>query len=209
VQVAGADIGIGLGQIAARLDGAAGVPMPPGIDPGLAATAYYDIRQNTFAHGSNVCEVEVDIDTGAVRILRYVVAHDCGRLINPMLVEGQIRGGVVHGIGNALYERMIHDGQGQPLTTTYGEYLLPAAPEMPRIEIIHLETPSRRNPLGVKGAGEAGTIPAAACVISAIEDALSPFGLRLTGHPLSPVDVVALVRQARAKEPPSGSEPRR
>ena len=135
----------------------------------------------------------MDIETGAVKILRYVVAHDCGTLINPMLVDGQIRGGVVHGIGNALFERMIYDENGQPQTTNYGEYLLPLATEMPRIEIVHMESPSPRNPIGVKGAGEGGTIPAAACVISAIEDALSPFHVRLGSHPLSPQDLVELI----------------
>jgi carbon-monoxide dehydrogenase large subunit len=113
-----------------------------------------------------------------------------------MLVEGQIRGGVVHGIGNALLERMVYDEGGQPVTTNYGEYLLPTAPEMPRIEIEHLETPSPLNPIGVKGAGEAGTIPAAACVISAIEDALRPFGVRITAHPLSPEMILDLIDEA-------------
>jgi carbon-monoxide dehydrogenase large subunit len=119
-----------------------------------------------------------------------VIVHDCGRLINPLIVDGQIRGGVVHGIGNALFERMIYDEEGQPLTTTYGDYLLPMALEMPRIEIHHIETPSPRNPIGVKGAGEDGTIPAAACVTSAVEDALGPDGPFIALHPISPQHVV-------------------
>jgi carbon-monoxide dehydrogenase large subunit len=123
------------------------------------------------------------------------VAHDCGRVINPMLVEGQIRGGVVHGIGNALFERMSYDESGQPTTTNYGEYLLPTAPEMPRIEIIHIETPSSLNPIGVKGAGEGGTIPAAACIIAAVEDALVPFRVSIGEHPLSPQRIVALIEK--------------
>ena len=110
-----------------------------------------------------------------------------------MLVDGQIRGGVVHGIGNALFERMIYDENGQPQTTNYGEYLLPLATEMPRFEILHMESPSPRNPIGVKGAGEGGTIPATACVIAAIEDALSPFNAHLTHHPVSPQDIVRFV----------------
>ena len=193
VKVSGTDKQISLGQIALTLHGSFGQPMPPGITPGLSATAFYEARQTTFANGSNVCEVEIDIETGAVKILRYIVAHDCGRLINPMLVDGQIRGGVVHGIGNALFERMIYDENGQPQTTNYGEYLLPLATEMPRIEILHMESPSPRNPIGVKGAGEGGTIPATACVIAAIEDALSPFKARLTHHPVSPQDIVRFV----------------
>ena len=193
VKVSGTDKQVSLGQIALMLHGSFGQPLPAGITPGLSATAFYEARQTTFANGSNVCEVEVDIETGAVKILRYVVAHDCGRLINPMLVDGQIRGGVVHGIGNALFERMVYDENGQPQTTNYGEYLLPLATEMPRIEIKHMESPSPRNPIGVKGAGEGGTIPATACVIAAIEDALAPFNVRITHHPLAPQDIVELV----------------
>ncbi len=200
VRVAGTDRKIALGDIALKLNGLFGTPMMKGIEPGLAATSYYEARELTFANGSNLCEVEVDIETGAVKILRYVVAHDCGRLINPMLVDGQIRGGVVHGIGNALFERMIYDESGQPLTTNYGEYLLPLATEMPRIEIVHMESPSPRNPLGVKGAGEGGTIPATAAVISAVEDALSPFGVRITKHPISPQDIVEMIDAGRPAE---------
>jgi carbon-monoxide dehydrogenase large subunit len=205
VRVAGTDRTVSIGEIAVKLQGLLAMPMPGGLEPGLAATAYFETRQTTFANGTNACEVEVDVETGQVKILRYVVAHDCGRLINPMLVDGQIRGGVVHGIGNALYERMVYDEAGQPLTTNYGEYLLPMAMEMPRIEITHLESPSPRNPLGVKGAGEGGTIPAAACVISAIEDALSPLGVRIAHHPVSPPDILALIEQARDR--PAGREP--
>jgi carbon-monoxide dehydrogenase large subunit len=188
---------IPLGEIALRLDGFSAVPTPLGLEPGLASTHYYNVKLPPFAFGTNVCEVEVDIETGEARVTRYVVAHDCGTIINPMLVDGQIRGGVVHGIGNALYERMVHDENGNPLTTNYGEYLLPIATEMPRIEIIHHETPSPLNPLGVKGAGEGGTIPAANCVISAVEDALSPFGARIRHHPISPMEIVKLVEAGR------------
>jgi carbon-monoxide dehydrogenase large subunit len=138
--------------------------------------------------------VEVDPATGAVKILRYVVAHDCGKLINPLLVDGQIRGGVVHGIGNALFERAVYDEEAQPLATNYADYLIPSAPEMPRIEIVHLENPSPLNPIGVKGAGEGGTIPAAACIVSAIEDALAPFGARFSEHPLSPEAILSAIR---------------
>jgi aerobic carbon-monoxide dehydrogenase large subunit len=201
VKVAGVPgMTVTLGDIAKRLQGAAGVPMMAGIEPDLAATAYFDARATTFAYGTNICEAEVDIDTGAVKILRYVVVHDCGRLINPLLVDGQIRGGVVHGIGNALYERMIFSEDGQPLTANYGEYLLPAAPEMPRIEIHHIETPSPLNPLGVKGAGEGGTIPSAAAVISAIEDALEGTGIFIAEHPISPERLLNLIENADRAE---------
>ncbi len=187
-----------LGEIALRLDGFSAAPTPLGLEPGLASTHYFNVKLPPFAAGTNVCEVEVDIETGHVKVNRYVVAHDCGTLINPRLVDGQIRGGVIHGIGNALYERMVYDEQGQPQTTNYGEYLLPMAAEMPRVEIIHLETPSPLNPLGVKGAGEGGTIPAANCVVSAVENALESFGVRITHHPISPMDIVDMIDAAKA-----------
>jgi carbon-monoxide dehydrogenase large subunit len=187
VEVAGVPtLSVTLGAIAAQLAGAPGVPMPNGVTPGLAETAYFEARQTTFASGTNVAEVEVDTGTGAVHVRRYVVAHDCGKMINPMLVEGQIRGGVIHGIGNALLEQMIFDRTGQPLTTNYGEYLLPTAPEMPRVEIEHLEITSPLNPIGAKGVGEGGTIPAIACIIAAVEDALAPLGVRIGDHPVTP-----------------------
>ena len=187
-----------LAAIAQRHAGVFGSPMPAGVTPDLSATAYSEFKGLAYANGTNVAEVEVDIETGAVHVQRYVVAHDCGRLINPKLVDGQIRGGVVHGIGNALFERMIADDSGTPLSVNYGEYLLPAAFEMPRIEIHHVESPSPGNPIGVKGAGEGGTIPAAACIISAIEDALGPFGVTINEHPVSPQRVVQLIAEARA-----------
>ncbi|MEA2840438.1 MAG: aerobic carbon-monoxide dehydrogenase large subunit [Methylobacteriaceae bacterium] len=177
---------VSLGEIARALSGSAGLLLPGHLEPDLAATAYFESNALTFAYGSNACEVEIDPATGDIRVTRYVVVHDCGRLINPLVVEGQIRGGVVHGIGNALYERMVYDETGQPLSTNYGEYLLPLASEMPDIEIHHIETPSPRNPIGVKGAGEGGTIPAAACVISAIEDALGQGAPFIAEHPVSP-----------------------
>jgi carbon-monoxide dehydrogenase large subunit len=177
---------VSLGEIARALSGSAGLLLPGHLEPDLAATAYFESNALTFAYGSNACEVEIDPATGDTRVTRYVVVHDCGRLINPLVVDGQIRGGVVHGIGNALYERMVYDETGQPLSTNYGEYLLPLASEMPDIEIHHIETPSPRNPIGVKGAGEGGTIPAAACVISAIEDALGAGAPFIAEHPVSP-----------------------
>ena len=191
VKVAGVSgLNMPLGQIAARLNGTSGIAMLPGVEPGLSATAYYEARRTTFANGTHLCEVEVDVETGAVEILRYVVGHDCGRLINPMLVDGQVRGGVVHGIGNALLERMIHDENGEPVTTTYADYLLPTAPGLPRIEIVHMESPSPLNPIGVKGAGEGGTIPCLAAVVAAIEDGL---GVKVNEYPLSPERVVELL----------------
>lgn len=177
---------VSLSEIARTLAGNIGMSLPGDMEPDLAATAYFNSNALTFTYGANACEVEIDPETGDVRVVRYVVVHDCGKLINPLIVDGQIRGGVVHGIGNALFERMIYDDAGQPLTTTYADYLLPMATEMPQIEIHHMETPSPRNPIGVKGAGEGGTIPAAACVISAVENALGPNGPFIPLHPISP-----------------------
>jgi carbon-monoxide dehydrogenase large subunit len=199
VHVAGAPkLSVRLGDIAAKLNGMSGIPMLAGLTPGLEATAFYEARKTTFASGTHVAEVEVDVETGQVKVTRYVVAHDCGKLINPMLVDGQVRGGVVHGIGNALFERMLHNEEGEPLTINYADYLLPTAPEVPRIEIVHLESASPLNPIGVKGAGEGGTIPAAACVIGAIEDALRPFGVRIAEHPISPARLRQLLRSGKA-----------
>ncbi len=197
VRVAGTDRSVSLGDIALRLAGFSGAPLPKDVEPGLAADGYFQGGGLAFANGTNVCEVEVDTATGAVKLLRYVVAHDCGRLINPLLVDGQIRGGVVHGVGNALHEHMHFDSQAQPVTTNYADYLLPVATDFPPIEVIHLETPSPLNPIGVKGAGEGGTIPGTACVISAIEDALSPLGVRISEQPVSPQRLVELINRAK------------
>ncbi|HUC61196.1 MAG TPA: xanthine dehydrogenase family protein molybdopterin-binding subunit [Alphaproteobacteria bacterium] len=193
------DMKLSLAELAAKLISVLAVPVPRGFTPGLEATAYYDAVRPTYAAGSQVVEVEVDIETGGVKLLRYSVAHDCGVVINPGLVDGQVIGGIVHGIGNALFERMIYDEGGQPLTTNYGEYLLPTATEVPRIALAHLETPSPLNPLGVKGAGEGGTIPAAAGIVSAIENALEPLGLRLTDHPIGPQSLLEAIDAAQSK----------
>ena len=188
---------VGLGRIAHTVAGTPGYALPGEVEPGMEATEYFVVDDMAYANGTAVAEVEVDVETGAVRILRYVIAHDCGRLIHPRIVDGQILGGVAHGIGNALYEWMGYDENAQPVTTNLGEYLLVTATEMPRVEIIHQESPSPLNPLGVKGVGECGVVPAPAAIISAIEDALSPFGVRVAKSPLFPADIVALI----AKQP--------
>ncbi len=190
---------IKLADLALRLTPLANQPLPEGFAPRLMATSYEGSRGSPHASGTNIAEVEVDIETGEVKILRYSVAHDCGTMINPMLVDGQIIGGVVHGIGNALFERMYYDSSGQPLSTNYGEYLLPLATEMPEIQIVHQETKSPLNSLGVKGAGEGGTIPAANAVIAAIENALSPLGVIVDDHPVDPQKICRLIDEARAR----------
>ena len=185
-----------LAELAVVAAGMPGFAMSDGAEPGLESTAYFTATQSTYANGTAVAEVEVDIETGRVTILRLVLAHDCGRLINPMIVDGQVQGGVAHAIGNALYERMIYDDQAQPLSTNFGEYLLPLAPDVPRVETIHLETPSPLNPLGIKGAGESGTIPTIAPIIAAVEDALAPFNVKISEYPITPQRIVELLGDA-------------
>jgi carbon-monoxide dehydrogenase large subunit len=135
------------------------VSLPVGQAAGLEHTAYYTPTQAAYCSGTHVVEVEVDIMTGGVKILRYTVAHDSGRVINPLIVDGQVQGGVAHGIGNALLEWMQYDENAQPLTTSFADYMLPMATDVPTCAIAHVETINPLNPLGVKGAGEGGTIP--------------------------------------------------
>ncbi len=187
------DRNVPLGDLARRLAGQVNVPSPAGFSPGLEATSYHAVERPVYANGATVAVVEIDPQTGHVQVLDYYVAHDCGTLVNPPLVDGQIVGGVAHGISNVLFERMVYDREtGQPQTTNYGEYLLISAPEMPRLHLAHMETPSPWNPLGVKGAGEGGTIPCLAAVVSAIEDAL---GVKVNEYPLSPERIVELAGQ--------------
>jgi carbon-monoxide dehydrogenase large subunit len=139
---------------------------------------------SAYTFGTHVAEVEIDPETGHVSVERYVVVHDCGTMLNPMIVDGQIDGGVAHGLGNALLERVVHDESGQPLTTSFMDYQLMTAADMPALTKIHTETPSPTNALGAKGAGEGGTIPAAAAVVSAIEHALGEGVGTITHYPV-------------------------
>src|SRR5262249_4147265 len=145
--------------------------------PGLGATAYFGPSRGSTANGVHAMVVEVDPDTCQVQIKRYVVVHDCGRVINPTIVEAQVQGGVAHGIGNAFYERLVCDANGQLLNASFMDYLLPTALDVPTVEIAHMETPSPLNPLGTKGVGEAGCIPTGAAFAQAVEDALNEPGL--------------------------------
>jgi carbon-monoxide dehydrogenase large subunit len=188
-------------EIAVKSIGMPGFSMAGGLSPGLESTAYFQPDQSTYANGTHVAEVEVDIDTGGVTILRYTVLHDCGTVINPQVVEGQIVGGVAHGVGNALFERLVHDGGGAPQTVTFADYLLPTAPDMPRLDVRHSETPSPLNPLGMKGAGEGGTIASIAAIVGAVENALAPFGVKVNEAPITPARIVALVNAARGGAP--------
>jgi len=151
----------------------------------------------TWAGGANAAIVEVDIHTGLVQIVRYLVVHDSGTIVNPTVVEGQIHGGVAHGIGNALYEAFVYSDEGQPQTASLADYSIPTVHEVPNIEIQHFETPSPFNPAGIKGAGEGGTIAAIPTIVSAVEDALTPFGIQLNSVPLQPQDLAMRIAEAR------------
>ncbi len=196
VRVAGADLKVSLGEISRRLRGTSGYALPLNVEPGLEASSNFRIDSLAYAHGFHVCEVDVDIETGHVRILRYVAIHDSGKIINPLVADGQLHGGIVHGIGNALFEYMAYNDEGQPVSTTLAEYLLPTATEIPHLEIVYHESPSPLNPLGVKGIGEAGTVPVAAAVISAVEDALAPFGVTISQTPITPIRIIELLEEA-------------
>jgi carbon-monoxide dehydrogenase large subunit len=160
--------------------------LPAGMEPGLEATASFDPENFTYPCGTHACVVEVDADTGEVRVVDYVAVDDCGRLISPRIVEGQVHGGVAQGIAQALLEEAVYDEHGQLLTGSFALYGIPSAAELPRFHVTQLETPTPRNPLGAKGAGEAGTIGAPAAVVNAVLDALSPLGVRHLDMPLTP-----------------------
>jgi len=166
-----------------------GPPLHEGEQPGLEATGYYSPPGSTWASGCHAAYVRVDPKTFRLEILKYVVVHDCGRVINPLVLQGQIEGGVAQGIGGAFYERLAYDADGQLRNASFMEFLIPYATEIPPIEIDHFETPSPLNPLGVKGAGEAGVIPVGAVIGSAIEEAL---GVPITEMPLSPLKLYEL-----------------
>ncbi len=198
VVVRGSDLSVSLSDVARAVQGMPGFSLPGGVEPGLEATHYFSPSQSSYCNGTAVVEVEVDPDTGHVDILNYSMAHDSGTLINPFVVDGQVQGAVAQGVGNALLEWMVYDDNSNPVSTTFAEYLLPSAPETPNVDVTHVESPTPINPLGVKGAGEGGTIPAAAAIISAIEDALSPWNVRIAAAPLTPSMIVNQVRAEKA-----------
>jgi len=184
---------IRLGALAQRANPMRGA-VKPGTQPGLEATNYFGPERGATAAGVHAMIVEVDRETFEVKILRYVTAHDCGKVINPMVLDGQIHGGVAQGIGNAFYEQLIYDDNGVLLNGSFMDFLLPTALDVPTIETHHQETPSPLNPLGVKGAGEAGAIPVGALFAQAVEDALNLPGLEILEIPLSPLRLFELTR---------------
>lgn len=186
----------------------AGVPDPneppvrPGEEPGLEAAGWYSPVRSTFASGVHAVEVEIDPLTSEVAIERYCVVHDCGNVINPMIVEGQIHGGVAQGVAGALYERMAYDADGNLTNASFMDFLMPYCTEVPTVETDHLETPSPLNPLGIKGAGEAGVIPGSAVIASAISDAE---GVEITSMPIAPDEIHALREAEGTLQRPTGS----
>jgi carbon-monoxide dehydrogenase large subunit len=173
--------------------------MPEEMEPGLEATYYYVPQTVTWSNAVHIAVIEVDIATGVIEIKDYAVAHDSGRLVNPKLVDGQIHGGVAQGIGGALYEEILYDDFGQILTGSFLNYLIPSAMEIPKIRIVHLESPSPLNPLGVKGLGEGGAIAPPAAIANALVNALAPFGVEVNKLPLKPDRVLQLLQRAQSR----------
>jgi aerobic carbon-monoxide dehydrogenase large subunit len=177
-----------------------GPSVPEGEEPGLEAVGWYSPIRSTFANGVHAAVVETDPDTAEIKVLRYCVVHDCGTIINPMIVEGQVHGGVAQGVGGALYERIEYDEAGQLVNASFMDFLMPYASEVPTVETDHVVSPSPLNPLGVKGVGEAGVIPGHAVIASAIEDAE---GFRIDRMPISPSELWHLRLRHEAGEIPS------
>ena len=171
--------------------------LPERGGPGLEATEFYSPPHGSFASGVHGAIIQVDPKTGMVTFVKYAAVHDCGRVINPIVVEGQVHGGVAQGIGGAFFERLVYDEEGQLINASFMDYLLPTAAEIPPIIVDHVETPSPLNPLGVKGAGEAGVIPVPALFASAIDDALTPFGVRVREMPLHPCRLYELLKESK------------
>jgi carbon-monoxide dehydrogenase large subunit len=177
----------------------AAVPGPPGMEPGLYAVDFFQAPKMTYPYGTHAAMVEVDADTGEVTILRYAIAYDIGKAVNPMIVDGQMIGALAQGIGGALYEELVYDDNGQLLTTTFMDYLMPTAMEMPQVTAVRIleETPTPLNPLGVKGAGEGGSSGCGGAIANAVADALAPLGISITALPLTPDKLSSLIRAAR------------
>jgi carbon-monoxide dehydrogenase large subunit len=215
VSVIGTDRGVSLAEVS-TVALVRTVDLPPGVEPGLEVTATYDPpglqhrpdergRMNgaaTYTNATHAAVVKVDVETGVVEILDYVVAHDCGTLINPAIVDGQVHGGVAQGIGGALYEHLAYGPEGQPLASSFMDYLLPSATEIPEMRIEHFESPAPEMPLGVKGAGEAGTIGPPAAIANAVSSALEEFGIDITETPITPAVVRRLLRESPVGEAP-------
>ena len=171
--------------------------IPDGVSADLTVTERYASRGRMFLAGNGLqtAIVEVDVDSGLVTPLRHVVVHDCGRILNPLLVQEQVRGGVIQGIGAALYEELCYDEDGHLLTGSFADYLVPMAGEMPDIEVAHIETPAKTSELGAKGAGEAGTAGAVGAILNAVNDAIMPFNTSIAETPITPPRLLQALRR--------------
>jgi carbon-monoxide dehydrogenase large subunit len=196
--VKGTDKGVTFANVAR----AAYVPrqLPQGMEPGFSEEASFTPAAVTFPNGSQVCEVEIDEETGAVRVVRHTVVDDVGRMVNPMLVKGQIHGGVVQGLGQGLYEELTYDATtGQLLAGSFMDYAMPRADDMPHFDVDSHEVPTAVNPLGAKGVGEAGTVGALPALLNAVNDALSPLGVRHLDMPVTSERVWRAIQDAKAR----------
>ena len=173
------------------------VNLPPEVEPGLEATHFFEPSNFTYPFGAHISIVEVDPETGEIDLQRYVAVDDCGNIINPLLVDGQVHGGIAQGLGQAMYEGAVYDENGQLLTGSFMDYAIPKATQVPRFETEHTTTPSPVNPLGVKGVGEAGTIASSPCLVNAVVDALSPFGITDIDMPMTPNRVWQAIQDAQ------------
>lgn len=180
-----------LAQMANPVRGA----VEPGSEPGLESSDYFGPKYGATASGTHAVIVDIDPETMDLKILKYVIVHDCGEVINPLILDGQIHGGVTQGIGDAFYEKLSYSADGQLLSGSFMDYLLPTSMETPRFEVAHVTTPSPLNPLGIKGAGEAGAIPVGPLFAQAVEDALGEKGIEILEIPLSPSQLWHMVQE--------------
>jgi carbon-monoxide dehydrogenase large subunit len=189
--------GLTIPQIAAEASRAKN--LPKNIEPGLAAESQFEPSNFTFPFGTHICVVEVEPQSGRIGIKKYVAVDDCGKVINPLLVDGQIQGGIVQGLGQALFEEVIYDENGQLLTGSLMDYAVPRAADLPRLDLTRTETPTPVNPLGIKGIGEAGTIGSTPAIVNAVVDALAPFGVTHIDMPLTPEKIWSLCQETKPK----------
>ena len=173
--------------------------LPRDFEPGLEASSFFEPKNCTFPFGTQIVAVEVDRDTGEIKIVKYVTVDDCGRQVNPLLVEGQVQGGIAHSIGQVLFERTVYDENGQLLTGEFTDYPIPRAGDIPEYIMGSTVTPSPSNPLGVKGVGEAGTIGSIPAIANAVMDALSPLGIRHLDLPLLPENIWRAISSVKVK----------
>ncbi len=190
---------LSFGEIAEAASPGPGSRLPHGMDPGLEETDYYVPPTVTYSSGTHVAIVEVDPETGLVSVLEYYVVADCGRILNPMVVDGQEHGGVAHGIGNALLEEVIYDEAGQLLNASFMDYLLPTAADVPSINVEHQTHFSPLNPLGIKGVGEGAAVSPPAAIANAIVDALRPLEVEITEMPMTPARLWQSIQDAKAQ----------